>query len=126
MMFSPELVLRLPALGLDVMHVGMSPRLDVGGRAADVVPVLDYRISALDVLQRNLMADRNILLSLERDGAILVHDPAGQVLAAFHTLDDDHCDSVVWVVQYEMNHVNSWSAKNVNARGETADANGVA
>jgi hypothetical protein len=71
------------------------------------VPVLDDRVAALDVLQRDLVADRNVLLGLDRDGAILVHDPAGQVLAGFDTLDDDHGDSVLRVVQYEMNHVSS-------------------
>src|SRR4051812_49004677 len=108
-MLSP--VRDLPALGLDVVNVRMRTRLDVGDGLADVFAVLDDGVAVFDVFQRELVADRNVLLRLQRNRAVFIHDPAGDVLAGFHTFDHDHRDGVLRIVQYEMNHANSWYRK---------------
>ena len=41
---------------------------------------------------------------------VLVHDPAGQLLAGLHALDHDDADGVALVVHHEMNHLVSCPA----------------
>jgi hypothetical protein len=49
-------------LVLQIVGVDVSALLDVGDELADVLAVLDGRVAGLDVLQRDLVADRHIRL----------------------------------------------------------------
>src|SRR6266851_213966 len=93
-----------PALGLDIVHMGVLAHLDGRNGAPDVHAVLDHGVVALELSDRELVADGDIVLRMDLDVLVLVHDPAGQLLPRLHALDDDHSDGVVFIVHYEMNH----------------------
>src|SRR5688572_25333080 len=71
---------------------------------ADVDAVLDHRVARLVVLQRDLVADRDVALRGHLDVLVILHDPAGERLAGLDTLDDDHADAVAFLVHDEMDH----------------------
>jgi hypothetical protein len=73
---------------------------------ADVDAVLDDRVTDGQVLERDLVADGDVLHARKRDRPILVEDEAGQRRARLHALDDHHRDRVLGVVQHAMNHRN--------------------
>src|SRR3954454_12508000 len=70
-------VMASPALGLDVVHVGMLARLDRRDDAAHVDAVLDDGLAHGHVLQRHLVADRDVLARTQLGEAVVVHHPAG-------------------------------------------------
>src|SRR6266404_853451 len=94
----------LPALGLDVVDMGMFADLDRGDAPADVDAVLYHGVFVLERLDRELMADRNVRDGLDLDVLVLVHDPADHVLARLHALDHDDADGIVFVMHDKMNH----------------------
>src|SRR5580765_8682836 len=51
-----------PALGLDIVHVGVLAHLDGRNGAADVHTVLDHRVAALELTDRELVADGEVPL----------------------------------------------------------------
>src|SRR6266581_7810829 len=93
-----------PALGLDIVHVGVLAHLDGRNGATDVHAVLDHRVATLEFADRELVAYGNVALRTDLDFPVLVHDPSGQLLPCLHTLDDDHSDGAVFIVHHEMNH----------------------
>ena len=80
----------MPALGDRLDHLG------------DVMSVFEDRLALLDVLERDLVAQRHSVDGSEIDRAVALHHPAGQGLARLHVLDDDHADIVGLVVHDEM------------------------
>src|SRR3954468_12767839 len=83
---------------------------------ADVHAVLDDGVAGLVVAQRNLVADGNVVLRLDLDFLVLVHDPADKRLAGLDALHYDDAYAVALVVHDEMNHCGSplrldWSAE---------------
>src|SRR5487761_2280053 len=94
----------LPPLGFKVVHVGMLAHLDRRNGAADVHAVLDHRVVRRELLDREFVADRNVALRAHLDFLVLVHDPAGELLAGFDALDDDHADRIVLVMHYKVDH----------------------
>src|SRR5882672_3061874 len=104
MLCEPCGTLLSPALGLDIVHVGVLAHLDRRNGAPDVHAVLDHGVAVLELSDRELVADGDIVLRADLDVLVLVHDPAGQLLPCLHPLDDDHSDGIVFVVHYEMNH----------------------
>src|SRR6266853_1037641 len=93
-----------PALGLDIVHVGVLAHLDGGNRAADVHAVFDHGVAALELADRELVAYGDVALRPDLDLPVLVHDPSVQLLPRLHALHDDHPDGVVLIVHHEMNH----------------------
>src|SRR5712671_2691499 len=93
-----------PALGLDIVHVGVLAHLDGRNGAPDVHAVLDHGVTVFELSDRELVPDGDIVLRADLDVLVLVHDPAGQLLPCLHALDDDHSDGIVFVVHHEMNH----------------------
>src|SRR5687768_13013838 len=75
-----------PALGLDVVDVQVLAGADGLDRAADVHAVLDDRLAFLDRPDRQLVADRDVVLRVELDHLALVHDPAGELRAGLQAL----------------------------------------
>src|SRR5260370_31368842 len=98
------MLMTLPALGLDIVHVGVLTHLDGSHGPADVDAVLDHRLVGLQLADRELVTDRDVVFRTDLDLLVLVHDPAGQLLPRLHALDDDHSDGVVFVVHHETNH----------------------
>src|SRR3954470_19007971 len=94
----------LPALGAQVLHVGMLAHLDRRDRLADVDAVLDHGRAARERPDGQLVADGNVALGLDLEVLVLVHDPAIELLAGLHALDHDDADRVVLVVDHEMDH----------------------
>ena len=72
---------------------------------ADVDAVLDDGVADRHVLQRDLVADRDVLRALERDRPVLVQDESGQRRSGLDAFDDHDGDRIVGIVQYAMNHV---------------------
>jgi GntR family transcriptional regulator len=97
-----------PPLGLDVVDVGVLPLADRLHDLADVHAVLDDGIADGHVLKRNLVADRNVLAAFELDRAVLVEDETGETRTGPDAFDDDDGDRVVGIVQYAMDHGDSW------------------
>ncbi len=56
------------------------------------------------VLERDLVADRDVLARGDAHMLVLVHDPAIELHAGFDAFDHHHGDGVVGVVQYEVIH----------------------
>src|SRR2546430_9456358 len=73
-----------PALGLDIVHVGVLAHLDGRNRATDVHAVFDHRVAALELADRELVAHGNVALRANLDLPVLVHDPSGQLLPRLH------------------------------------------
>src|SRR4029079_9530009 len=89
-----------PALGLDVVDVGMLARLDRGDDLADVDAILDHRIAHLQFLEGNLVSERDVLRAAQIDRPVLVEDQPGQRLSGLDAFDDDHGDRIVGVMQH--------------------------
>jgi len=84
--------------------VGVLARLDRRDDLADVDAVLVDRVADGHVLQRDLVADRDVLRGLDADRLVLVHDPGLELRAGLDAFDDRHRDGVLGVVQYDVNH----------------------
>src|SRR6218665_2189172 len=96
--------MELPALGLDVLHMGMRAGLDRRDHPAHVDAVLVYRVPRLHLLERHLVADRDVLPGMDQDLAVLVHDPAVERHAGLDALDHHDGHRVPGVVQNEVKH----------------------
>ena len=111
---------RLPAFGLDVVDMGVLADTDIGNDFADVRAVLDHGIALFHRLDGKLMPDWNIVGRLELDFRILVHHPAGQLVAGFYALDDYHTDAIPFVMHYKIDHFRS-PGKSGNCENISAD-----
>src|SRR6218665_3925264 len=96
--------MELPALGLDVLHMGMRAGLDRRDHPAHVDAVLVSRVAGAHVLERHLVADRDVLPAMDKDLAGLGPDPAVSRPAGLDAfaLHDGH--RVPGVVKNEVNH----------------------
>src|SRR5687767_566204 len=112
----------LPALGLEVLHVRVLAARDRRHHLADVDAVLDHRVARLVVLQRELVADGDIAPGGDLELLVVLHDPADQLLALFHALDDDDADAVALLMHDKMDHSapRSWTRILFAPRAKTA------
>ena len=53
------------------------------------------------------MADRNVAGRLETDILVLVHHPAGKLVASLDALDNDYADTVAFVMYNKIYHSDS-------------------
>jgi hypothetical protein len=88
------------------MHMQVLALGDGLHHLADVDAVLDDGVALSIVLQRDLVADRDVVLRDDLDLLVIFHDPAGEVLAGLDPFDDDDTDAVAFLVHHEMNHCN--------------------
>src|SRR5216683_6704522 len=95
----------LPALGLDVVNVGVLSGLDWRHDFADVHAIFDDRIADVHVLQRHLVPKRDVLGARQADGAVFVEYQSGQGLSGLDAFDYDDRDRIPRIVQHAMNHV---------------------
>src|SRR5690606_35619058 len=100
----------LPALGLEVLDVDVLARLGVGDHAADVLPVLDHGVTGLQVLESNLVADRNVMLRDELGQRIVLGDHTQHVGAGFEVLDDDNANAVLWAMHEKLRNLRHFSS----------------
>src|SRR6266545_95209 len=77
-----------PALGLDIVHVGVLAHLDGRNRAADVHAVFDHCVATLEFADRELVTYGDVALRADLDLPVLIHDPSGQLLPRPRALDD--------------------------------------
>src|SRR6266516_3629701 len=87
----------LPALGLDVVNVGVLSGLDRRYDLADVHAIFDDRIADVHVLQRHLVPERDVLDARQANGAVFVVDQSGQGLPGLDAFDDDDRDRILRV-----------------------------
>ena len=60
----------------------------------DIGAVLEDGIADIQILESDLVPDRNIIENLERNGLVLFHDPASQFLTGLHAFHGDDADAV--------------------------------
>src|ERR1700674_2220654 len=94
----------LPALGLDVVNVGVLSGLDRRYDFADVHTIFDDRIADIHVLQRHLVPERDVLGARQANGAVFVENQSGQGLPGLDAFDDNDRDRILRIVQHAMNH----------------------
>ena len=60
----------------------------------DIGAVLEDGIADIQILESDLVSDRNVIEDLERNGLVLFHDPASQFLTGLHAFHGDDADAV--------------------------------
>ena len=60
----------------------------------DIGAVLEDGIADIQILESDLVSDRNVIENLERNGLVLFHDPASQFLTGLHAFHGDDADAV--------------------------------
>src|SRR6516225_9210171 len=91
-----------PALGLEVLHVHVRADVGIGDHLADILAVLDDGVARPERAQRHLVANRNILRGLERDGRIRLGDDPEHLHTTLQPLDDDDADVVLRAMNQEV------------------------
>ncbi|SPC16185.1 hypothetical protein CO2235_30107 [Cupriavidus oxalaticus] len=94
----------LPALGLDVVDVGVFARPDRRHYLADVDAVLVDGVVGIHVAQRHLVADGDRLQRGHGHDLVLIHDPGVQPGAGLDPFHHGHGHGVLGVVQHYVNH----------------------
>src|SRR6516225_9518610 len=84
------------------MRVDVMSLTYVGHRASHVVAVFQDGIAGLDVLERDLVAERYRVKRFELDRLVGFHDPARHLLAGLDALDHHNANRVGLVVDNEM------------------------
>ena len=60
----------------------------------DIGAVLEDGVADIQILESDLVSDRNVIENLERNGLVLFHDPASQFLTGLHAFHGDDADAV--------------------------------
>ena len=97
--------LGLPALGLDVMYMGMFARTDIRHDLADIRAVLDYGIARFHGFDCELVPDRNVARGFELDVEVLIHYPTGNLISGLDALDNNYADTISIVVYHKIYHL---------------------
>jgi hypothetical protein len=85
----------------------------VGDDLADVLAVFDGGVALLQVLQRDLVADRHIALGGQAEGGIVVGDAAQHVGAGGQALDHDDPDIVGLFMDEKVRDFRHWMSLQV-------------
>src|SRR3989442_4927094 len=86
------------------MHMQVLALGDGLHHSSDVDAVLDDRVALAIVLQRELVADGNVVPRHDLEVLVVFHDPAGEMLAGLDAFHDDDADAVALLVHHQMNH----------------------
>ena len=84
----------LPPFGLDVVDMKMLALTDGFDNLPDIGAVLEDGVADIQILESDLVSDRNVIENLERNGLVLFHDPASQFLTGLHAFHGDDADAV--------------------------------
>src|SRR5215207_1713400 len=84
------------------MHVNVLALADIGDGPADVLAVFPDGVAVLDVGDRHLVADRNVVPGDEAEVGVVVGHDAEHVGPGREALDDDDADRVLHVVNEQM------------------------
>src|SRR5262245_61358706 len=84
------LVIASPAFGLEIVHVYVLAFLDALHEAPDVLAVLDGGVALLEVGERHLVADGNVVLHRNREARIVLGHDAKGFGAGLKVFDHDH------------------------------------
>jgi len=80
----------------------MAALFDVGNGDADIMFVLHDGVAFFNVVESKLMPDGNIIENFDLQGLVPFHEPTGQCLTGFNTLDDHDADRVGLAVNKKM------------------------
>src|SRR5262245_34050367 len=97
--FALLIAITLPALGLEIVHVHVLALLDALHEAPDVLAVLDRRVAVLEVGERDLVADRNVVLHRNGERRVVLGDDAERLGAGREALDHHHGHIVLRAVR---------------------------
>src|SRR5688572_18158335 len=81
--------------------------LDIGDGLADVEAVLDDGVALPDVPRGDLVSDGDVIERLDLDGGIILHHPAGKLLAGLDAFDHGDTYGVLLVMNQNMDHFDS-------------------
>src|SRR5579863_2545079 len=96
------MMLFLPAFGLEVVDMDMLALGDGPHEAADILAIFDRGVVDLRIRERDLVAERYILLHEDREGAVILgHHPEG-VGAGGQSFDHDDRDIVLAAMRQNM------------------------
>ncbi len=66
--------------------------------------IFEDGIADIQILESDLVPDRNVIENLERNGLVLLHDPASQFLTGLHAFHGDDAEVVVAVFMNQKLH----------------------
>ena len=84
------------------MHVDVLALGDVGDRLADVLAVFDHGVARLDVVERDLVADRHVHLRRQLKDELLAVTTPTSCRAGLQSFDHDDADGVLLVVHQKL------------------------
>src|SRR5690348_15479253 len=91
-----------PALRLQIMSVDVIALADRSDYAAYVLAILHDRVAYREVAQRDLVADRHVMVGYGAQLAVILCYDAKQVGARLEAFDDDDADVVPAIVYEQM------------------------
>jgi hypothetical protein len=94
----------LPALGFDVVDMGVVANGDGCNHFANVCAVFHDRVTDGHRFHGHFVSDGDSRIGLDRDGAVVVQDEGIQALTGFDAFNDDNSDAVFFFMQYAMDH----------------------
>ena len=86
------------------MNVGVVANGNGGHNLADVGAVLHDGVAFSHRFDGDFVANRNGGVGLDGDGAVVIQDQGGHVLACLNTFNNDDSHAVFFFVQYAMDH----------------------
>ncbi len=88
-----------------IVDVDVLARLGAAGHAADVLAVLDDGIALFQILERDLVADRYVVLGGDMDRRVVLGDDAEHLGSGLEVFDDDDADVVLGAMDQELRNV---------------------
>jgi hypothetical protein len=93
-----------PALCLHVVDVNVLAHGDGSNHPPDVDAVLDDGVVLSEIDDGELVPDGNVVLRVDLDVPLLIHDPAVEAVTGGDSFDNNDSDGVVFVMNDEMEH----------------------
>src|SRR5258705_11209203 len=93
-----------PAFRLDVVDMGVLAYLDGRHGPADVDAVLDHRVVGLQLADRELVADRDVVFFMDQDKEIKVHEKNNMPRLGSHGISVYACDWISLALSMVLPH----------------------
>jgi hypothetical protein len=93
---------RLPPLGFQIVYMDMAALAHIGDDAADIMSILQNRVSDFEVTKSDFVTERHGVERFETNGLIGFHDPTGDFFAWLDVFDNHDADAIGFVVHDEI------------------------
>jgi hypothetical protein len=91
-----------PPLRLDVVDVNVAAHANGGHGFTYVMAILDDRFTDLDVVERKLVSEGDVVDGFHGDGRIAFHHPSREGLPLASVFDDHDANRVRWIVHQKL------------------------